>query len=273
MIKLHDFTKGKSAQFLAKVRSLTFEMFRNVELLKIDGIKYDPSKIEMDENGFAVYNNGEERMLLFYYKQFFYTKWSGSRKIPKYHIVNCETRQEYGGFVFANKMPVKVISRETQQTTIEILELCKNCSRKVFKSWWGTNQPWFDAVLKYIENQTSPIFKSDGYHAMWSQISSAYRERVGFKCESCLIDLSNQDDKNWLHTHHKNGNKKDNRVINFQALCLLCHSLIHKDKLTKGTGFLEVDKFIDNYKIRLNKSKITEYENIKETLGIFKMQQ
>lgn len=267
MIKLHDFTKGKTAQFLSKVRKLTFEIFRNVELIKIDGIKYDPSKIEIDENGFAVYKNGEERMLLFYYKQFFYTNWTGSRKLPKYHIVHCETRQEYGGFVFANKMPVKVTSRENQQTTLEKLELCKNCSKQVFKSWWGTNQPWFEAVLKYIEHQNTPLFKSDGYHSMWNQISEAYRESVGFKCESCRIDLSNQDDKKWLHTHHKNGNTKDNRASNFQALCLLCHSLSHKEKLTKGTGFLEVQDFIDSYKNRLNQTQLSEYEQIKRNTG------
>lgn len=272
MIKLHDFTKGKTAQFLSKVRNLTFEMFRNVELIKIDGIKYDPSKIEIDEDGFAFYKNGEERMLLFYYKQFFYTNWSGSRKLPKYHIVNCETRKEYGGFFFANKMPVKVTSRETQQTTIEKLELCKNCSRQVFKSWWETNQPWYDSVLKYIsEKNHKPSFftigELKGYHVMWRQISEAYRESVGFKCESCRIDLSNQEDRKWLHTHHKNGKTEDNRPTNFQALCLLCHSLRHKEKLTKGTGFLEVQEFIDNYKNRLNQAYISEYESVKRNTG------
>lgn len=267
MTALHDFTKGKSAIFLEKVRKLSFEMFRNIELENIDGLEYDPSKVEIDPEGFAIYKNGEERMLLFYYKKFFFTNWSGIRNLPKYHIVNCDTRKEYGGFVFANRMPVSVTSRETQETTIEKLELCKNCSRQVFRSWWGKSQPWYDAVLKYIEHQTQPLFKIDGYHSMWNQISEAYRESIGFKCENCHINLSDHDDKKWLHTHHVNGNTKDNRRLNFKALCLLCHSLSHKDKLKKGTGFLEVQDFIDKYKNRLNQKLIFEYEVVKMDAG------
>lgn len=206
-------------------------------------------------------------MLLFYYKQFFYTNWTGSKKLPKYHIVSCETRKEYDGFVFANKMPVKITSRETHQTNLEKLELCKNCSKQVFKSRWSPNQPWFEAVLKYLEHQNNPLFKSDGYHSMWNQISEAYRESVGFKCESCQIVLANKDEKKWLHTHHKNGNTRDNRQMNFQALCLLCHSLSHKEKLNKGTGFLEVQDFIEKYENKLNPIQLSKYEQIHRNTG------
>lgn len=272
MIKLHDFTKGKTAQFLSKVRNLTFEMFRNVELIQVEIEKFDPSKIEKDENGFTIFKNGEERMLLFYYKPHLVRTKFGSYVLPKYHVVECETRQEFGGFVFANKMPVRIREKEHNKKSFEKLELCKNCSRRVFQSWWGSNKPWYDSVLKYIsEKNHKPSFftvgELKGYHVMWRQISEAYRESVGFKCESCRIDLSNQEDRKWLHTHHKNGNTKDNRPTNFQALCLLCHSLSHKEKLTKGTGFLEVQEFIDNYKNRLNQAYISEYEDIKRNTG------
>jgi len=263
MINLHDFTKGKTAQFLSKERKLTFEMFRNVELIEIDGMKFDSSSIMIDDEGFALFKNGEEKMLLFYYKPFFYTNWTGIRKLPKYHIVTCVTRKEYGGYVFANKMPVKVTSKETHQANLEKLKLCKNCSKQVFKTWWGTKQHWHEAVLKYVEYQDKPLFKHDGYHLMWNQISEAYRESVGFRCESCNIDLSKQEEKKWLHTHHKNGNKKDNRRANFEALCLLCHSLSHRDKLTKGTGFMEVQDFINQYKNRLSQQQVNIYEQIK----------
>jgi hypothetical protein len=272
MIELHDFTKGKSAQFLSKVRNLTFEMFRNVELIDIDGIKYNPSKIEIDENGFAIYKNGEERLLLFYYKPHLVKTKFGSYVLPKYHVIECETRQEYGGFVFANRMPVEIASRETRKTTLEELELCKNCSKQIFKSWWGSKKPWYESVLKYISenNHISSFFTSGelkGYHVMWRQISEAYRESVGYKCESCNIDLSNKEERKYLHTHHIDEDKTNNTKENFQALCLLCHSLKHPEKLTRGTGFLEVQEFIDNYKNRLNQTNISEYERIKRNTG------
>lgn len=263
MNKIHDFTNGKTAQYLYENRNIIFKTFRNVELIEIDGIKYDASKTEIDKNGFTIYKNGEERMLLFYYKQYFYLNWNNTRKLPKYHVVNCSTLKEYSGFVFANKMPVKITSRETNNSSFEKLELCKNCSNHIFKTWWGKNKPWFDAVLKYIEIQKDALFYKSGdykgYHVMWKQISAAYKEKVGFKCESCKIDLSRSENKKWLHTHHKNGDIKDNKESNFESLCLLCHSLRHKEKLSKGNGFYEVKEFINLFNEKLRIKELKEF--------------
>lgn len=270
---LYDFTKGKTAQFLSKVRNLTFEMFRNVELAQIEIEEFDPSKIEIDKNGFTIFKNGEERNLLFYYKPHLVRTKFGTYVLPKYHVVECETRQKFDGFVFANKMPVKIRDNELNKYSFEKLELCRNCSKRVFQSLWGANGPWYDSVLKYIsaKNHTPSFFTTGdlkGYHVMWRQISEAYRESVGFKCESCNIDLSNKEDREWLHTHHKDKDKTNNKKKNFQALCLLCHSLCHPEKLTNGTGFSKVQEFIDKYKSKLNSKQLCEYDKIKSKHGI-----
>lgn len=60
-----------------------------------------------------------------------------------------------------------------------------------------------------------------GYSDDWERISLAYRKAKDFVCENCGVDLS--DHKRLLHTHHINGNKRDNRDANLRALCMDCH--------------------------------------------------
>jgi hypothetical protein len=263
MTEFYNFTKGKTAEFLTKTRGLKFEAFRNVEFLQVTGLQFDPTKIFFDDDGCAILRKGEERQLLFYYKLHFHTHWLGTRRLPRFHILNCETRQEYSGYVFANKMPVPVISRDTQKSSVEKLELCKNCKRAAYKNLWrSNNHTWYEAVLDYVQNQSAPVFQTNGYHAMWSQVSEAYREKMNFRCESCGIDLSVQSEKQWLHTHHVNGDKRDNRTSNFQALCLLCHGLKHTEQLKHGTAFYRVQEFIDIHRSRLNQLHIEKYRTI-----------
>lgn len=59
------------------------------------------------------------------------------------------------------------------------------------------------------------------YPKDWAQISEAYRAAAGWKCEECQIDLS--DNRQLLHTHHRNGNRGDCARANLQALCVDCH--------------------------------------------------
>lgn len=60
-----------------------------------------------------------------------------------------------------------------------------------------------------------------GYSDDWRQISLAYRKSRRFVCEHCQVNLA--DYNGLLHTHHINGNKRDNREVNLQALCVDCH--------------------------------------------------
>jgi len=59
------------------------------------------------------------------------------------------------------------------------------------------------------------------YPDNWGEVSDNYRASVGWKCEQCLIDLS--DNRPLLHTHHRNGNRGDCSRENLQALCVDCH--------------------------------------------------
>lgn len=60
-----------------------------------------------------------------------------------------------------------------------------------------------------------------GYTPDWSQVSENFRASKGYRCESCRLDLSSN--KYLLHTHHIDGNKRNNQESNLQALCADCH--------------------------------------------------
>ena len=59
------------------------------------------------------------------------------------------------------------------------------------------------------------------YTEDWPEISRRFRESKNWSCECCGCNAS--DRRELLHTHHIDGNKKNNRNANLRALCILCH--------------------------------------------------
>ena len=163
-------------------------------------------------------------------------------------------------------MPVDVIERSTNEIKRDCkLPLCKTCMDLSWKErfFGGGMKEWYDHFLDYTEKNSdiATFFNSGklkGYPRQWKQISKAYRESKNWTCEKCKVKL--YDDKYYLHVHHINGNKEDNKRENFQSLCLLCHALEHKDKID---NFTEVDGFIDKFNGELNVNKIREFRKIK----------
>lgn len=68
---------------------------------------------------------------------------------------------------------------------------------------------------------TSHFVEKGGYADDWAEVSALYRQSKNYKCESCSLDLSKH--KQLLHTHHINGNKRQNNAQNLMALCIDCH--------------------------------------------------
>ena len=262
--QFYEFTKGHTANFLKEARNLSFEAFSDFRLTEIKDVTID--KIDI-VSGHAILTQGNEQFLMFSYKRYFYTSWYGAKQFPAYHPVNCPITENYSGFVFANKMPVDIYSRDENGKVYKnkYLDLCKKCSRVLFETMWGSNQPWYESVLKYIENDHHTAMQANGYHPMWSQVSAAYREKIGWRCEDtrCRIDLSRPDDRHFLHTHHLDEIKSNNKTSNFKALCILCHALEHEKRLRERNGFEQVDEFVEKHRSALNEEKLARYFRVK----------
>ena len=57
--------------------------------------------------------------------------------------------------------------------------------------------------------------------------------------------------KQYMHVHHKNGDKLNNKENNLQCLCLYCHANVderHKKNLTTGANKYIYDDFIKKYR-------------------------
>ena len=89
-----------------------------------------------------------------------------------------------------------------------------------------------------------------GYTKDWEAVSRAYRTKKDFSCEACGLHIENELDRMYLHTHHINGNKIDNREHNLRCLCVRCHANVdenHQQRLTTGANRVIYDEFCRKY--------------------------
>ena len=143
------------------------------------------------------------------------------------------------------------------------LQLCGYCSQILASKFENEshNSTDFVGLLKQTEN-ISPNENEEvdifGYTKNWEQISQAFRHIHKFTCEHCKIQIVNPFDQHFIHTHHKNGNKIDNRESNLECLCIRCHSEIddhHKLRLNSGANKIILNEFNNKYPNNTYKSQ------------------
>jgi len=68
--------------------------------------------------------------------------------------------------------------------------------------------------------------KPNVYSKYWDKISTQVKVKRNYTCTNCGYKPKNDYDKRFIHTHHVNGDKRNNYEDNLQVLCIKCHSEI-----------------------------------------------
>lgn len=188
---------------------------------------------------------------------------------PRMHICKCKTINEFielGSFEveyrFAETEKVMVVDKNDGNIDKEIndLPLCKNCINLLqgpkFKMVNGSKD--FAKLIEKINNYANEQKHNEdkekdifGYTKNWENISRAYRELKEYTCEKCGIQITNPFDYHFMHVHHINANKTDNRKDNLQCLCVACHANIddiHRENFSKGGNKTILRLFKELYK-------------------------
>ncbi|MDE6769421.1 MAG: hypothetical protein K2J78_06835, partial [Muribaculaceae bacterium] len=209
----------------------------------------------------------------FMYKSSFYFVFNGVQYHPKFHIYKCQAINNFGrgAYRFANAEPVKVYSKNThREVMVDHMELCSYCRSLLMRDNFLSIQDSTDfvEVLKEAGEVREPeqleldIF---GYVKDWERISMAYRTTRQFTCERCGIKVDDGFDHQYMQTHHRNGNKTDNRESNLECLCVQCHSEVddrHRHNFSRGGNKVMLEEFIRKYRKKPTTSPVSPDDDL-----------
>lgn len=171
------------------------------------------------------------------------------KELYKYHIYKCSTlskmfsagrkhryklnSRDDGTFFFIfNDYSGRILKEEKNQK----LNICKNCLQK-FQGRYASDTDVNNFKLKKFHQQNKQFFNFDTsklekgenatpnyYISNWQNISTQIKTKHNYTCESCFWKAKDNYQKRFIHTHHQNGDKRNNQNENLKVLCIKCHS-------------------------------------------------
>lgn len=192
--------------------------------------------LEIGLDGIFITSEDGIRRQVFLYKREYNLSEYGK---PRMHICKCKTiigfmqGEDIPAYRRANTAKVLVLNRNTEKDVwVDNLPLCKYCARIIGNVDRNMDSAEFVDVLKAAapaeEEYTQQSYEVDvhGYTRDWNEISRKFREEHHYTCEKCGVQVSPFETE-YMHVHHINGDKANNRHSNLQCLCIKCHSEVN----------------------------------------------
>jgi len=246
-----------------------FQIIKGIDFEKA----YKAGSISFEDDGIYLEYEGKKYRGYMFIKEPWIDRYGS---YPKFHLTKCKVIQE---FISAGKFKIRyewsnsnvndLIDKTTRKIyKNEVLEYCNYCKKELFDGIENT-EDFFNSLDKSELEEDKIEVDIFGYERDWQKISREYRKKQNYKCEHCSIQINNPTDRRYLHTHHINGDKTNNRENNLECLCILCHSykdIRHEDNFDKKRMHKELEMFVSKYRdklIKANNPYLNRFENEK----------
>ncbi|WP_286952707.1 MULTISPECIES: HNH endonuclease signature motif containing protein [Aminobacterium] len=174
----------------------------------------------------------------------------------KFHFMECSHIQKmrdqgrYEQYIATNRLTgefkMAIISSEQRYEEVIPLRVCRCCLQSFnYRGYKYAAKEQRDYIydtfnIQDFLKETSSYFSAlpkrrdfnmqmNTYPTNWKDISYVYRDSVRWKCEKCGVSLLQHHEL--LEVHHLDRVKNNCNVENLEALCKICHSDIHRNKI------------------------------------------
>jgi hypothetical protein len=225
---LYDFENLR--KLLAEIAPITVNQSAKNFLVEGEDFtrKHNDGDVEYTDEGIFVIINGEKHQR-YIYKRKYTVNYGGNISFPKFHFIRCSTVVQWGieNYYSANTERVTVIDKNSGEVyPNKVLQICRNCIREAVVDVPEDTEAFFRQ--KNEEAMENKIVPTDiyGYTYDWTEISKNYRFSKDLTCERCATTVEKGYHEQYLHVHHKNGDKTFNHTSNLECVCILCHSAV-----------------------------------------------
>lgn len=164
------------------------------------------------------------------------------RGVNKYHLFCCSTlkgmlnKGSYGKYVCTSRDDgwFPVFRMYSTREEIMRLPICKNCvdvlvKRDMYQQCCVNGnfslKLFFQKYQPEIPKTTIReefVMGMEEYAPSHQELADRYKKECKYKCDICRVDLSAM--QRYLHMHHIDRNKLNNKRENLMILCVSCHS-------------------------------------------------
>ena len=221
---------------LDKVAKTELVLFEN------EGLDTDLSDVLQTNTGelFTILKNGDIRKTIIHICDV--REYNGTYNLPRFHIFECTTisnmrkNNRISRYKKASRTDGKFWVIQGTNKSFETLQLCNRDCLSQHNHTYSMNNTVnnFDInsylktplkhVMPYIDIKEDMTTIPTTYANNWSSISKDRKVYHKWICQECFCDCSNSSMKKYLHTHHINADKSNNKYENLKVLCIECHS-------------------------------------------------